>query len=286
VGWNHFRSSTKTDGQSTVGDSTAKDAPCLRSWAYWNCWQALKYSRPKAVNTFAIVVGFATRKLWADDLVSYYSSSHHSEMLCLACLGGVSVQLHHNGSVFRWPARFTKRVWGFWYFGRHFGGEDREQEKRTVKRTNGLRKLRVPVPDRHRPASTILTCARRRRGLSCPRRLVEVMDAGIQFRSESCDTLQLPPRLTGVVLQCELTSNSSWKIKSISDIRNLFKIKRTPCAIIHEKWMPRTRVAVESLPELEEMTRAPMKTTEEMHAILDDLARRAEIEPAIFDELN
>ena len=50
--------------------------------------------------------------------------------------------------------------------------------------------------------------------------------------------------------------------------------------------MPRTRVAVESLPELEEMTRAPMKTTEEMHAILDDLARRAEIEPAIFDELN
>jgi len=50
--------------------------------------------------------------------------------------------------------------------------------------------------------------------------------------------------------------------------------------------MLRTRVAVESLPELEEMTRAPMKTTEEMHAILDDLARRAEIEPAIFDELN
>lgn len=45
------------------------------------------------------------------------------------------------------------------------------------------------------------------------------------------------------------------------------------------------RVAAESLPELEKMTRAPMKTTEEMHAILDDLARRAKIEPTTFDEL-
>jgi hypothetical protein len=50
--------------------------------------------------------------------------------------------------------------------------------------------------------------------------------------------------------------------------------------------MPPTRVVVESLPDLEEMTRALMKTTEEMHAILDDLARRAEIEPTTFDELS
>jgi len=45
------------------------------------------------------------------------------------------------------------------------------------------------------------------------------------------------------------------------------------------------RVAVEGTLELEEMTRVPMRTTEEIQAILDDLAR-TEIEPRYFDELS
>jgi hypothetical protein len=43
-------------------------------------------------------------------------------------------------------------------------------------------------------------------------------------------------------------------------------------------------VAEESLAELKDMMRVPMKTTEEMQAILEDLARRTEIGPVTFDE--
>jgi hypothetical protein len=76
-------------------------------------------------------------------------------------------------------------------------------------------------------------------------------------------------------------------LKSIFDIRNSLRIEPRPCAIIHEKRMPRTyaRVAEESpVAELKDMTRVPMKTTAEMQAILEDLARRTEIGPVTFDE--
>ena len=51
-----------------------------------------------------------------------------------------------------------------------------------------------------------------------------------------------------------------------------------------EKDAAYARVAEESLAELKDMMRVPMKTTEEMQAILEDLARRTEIGPVTFNE--
>ena len=62
VGWNHFRSSTKTDGQSTV---EIRESIRLASTHHAEDHEPPEtvgeHSRQKAVNTFAIVVGFATR---------------------------------------------------------------------------------------------------------------------------------------------------------------------------------------------------------------------------------
>ena len=89
VGWNHFRSSTKTDGQSTMEIRVLVRLQARTMLKIMSLLKLLASTHVRRQSTPSLLSwDLQQENFGADDLlVSYYSSSHHSEMLCLEPCG-------------------------------------------------------------------------------------------------------------------------------------------------------------------------------------------------------